>query len=67
MLSLQGTVRNTGDPVITIAGHNGGSARGKTEARCLKGNRESDHLILVKNRRSNDWESSEYEVGERRG
>lgn len=52
VLSLQGTIRNTGDPVITAVGHSGDRKRGKTKATCLEGNRESDHLILVMSRRS---------------
>jgi len=39
MLSVQGTIRNTGDPAVTVSGHNGGLKRGKTGAISLKGGR----------------------------
>ena len=49
MLSVHGTVRNTGDPTVTVSGFNGGLKRGKTGAISLKGGRESDSLIVVMN------------------
>jgi len=49
MLSVHGTVRNTGDPAVTVSGHNVGLKRGKTGAISLKGSRESDSLIVVMN------------------
>lgn len=52
MLSLQGTIRNTGGPAIAVVGHNGGIERGKTGAISYKGSRESYCLIVVMNRRS---------------
>lgn len=63
MLSLQGTIQNTGDPDTTIAGHNGGIEQRRTRVICLKGIRESDSLIVVKNRRRKIKD----EAGERRG
>ncbi len=47
MLSIQGTIRNTGDPAVTVIGHNGGSKRGETGARDHKDSRGSDSLIVV--------------------
>ena len=67
MLSLQGTIQNTGDPVATIAGHNGGIEQRRTGVICRKGNRESDSLIVVKNCRRISGNSLKDEVGERRG
>jgi hypothetical protein len=67
MLSLQGTIQNTGDPTTTIAGHNGGIEQRRTGVKCLKGSRESDSLIIVKNRRRTEGTSPKDEVGERRG
>ena len=66
MLSLQGTIQNTGDPATTIAGHNGGIEQRRTGVICLKGSRESDSLIVVKNRRRTEGRSLKDEVGERR-
>jgi len=67
MLSLQGTIQNTGDPVTPIAGCNGGIKQRITEGICLKGNRESDSLIVAKNRRRTAGNSLADEAGERRG
>ncbi len=67
MLSLQGTIQNTGDPATTIAGHNGGIEQRRTGVVCLKGSRESDSLIIVKNRRRIAGSSLNDEAGERRG
>ena len=47
MLSIQGTVWNTGDPVSTSDGHTGVLSQGKTGEVNLKGSRESDSLIVV--------------------
>jgi len=51
-LSLQGTIRNTGDPAFTVMGLDGGGEQGKTEVNHLNGSRESDHLIVAMSRRS---------------
>ncbi len=68
MLSLQGTVRNMGDPAITVLMvRDGGIEQGKTGGRCLKDSRESDTLIVAMNRRSSEGVSWKFEVGERRG
>ncbi len=67
MLSLQGTIQNTGDPATTIAGHNGGIAQRRTGVICLKGSRESDSLILVRNHRRLEGNSLKDEAGEQRG
>ncbi len=66
MLRLQGIIRNTGDPDNTVYGQNGSSERGKTGASCYKVIRESDHFIVVMNRRRTEDESWKFEVGERR-
>lgn len=47
MLSIHGTIQNTGVPAVTVAGHNGGFKQGKTGVRSLKVSRESDSLIVV--------------------
>ena len=49
MLSIQGTIRNTGDPVVTVIGRIGDSKQGETGARNLNDSRGSDSLIVVMN------------------
>lgn len=67
MLSLQGPIGNTGDPAISIAGHNGVLEQSRTGGTGLKGSRESDSLIVVKNRRRKTGRCLSDEAWERRG